>query len=63
MGYGEAKKLVNEAATEHFAEARESREQLEQNPDTLEDILQDGAARARAVAREVLDRVRSACGL
>ncbi len=63
MGYGEAKKLVNEAATEHFAEARERREQLEQNPDTLEDILQDGAARARAVAGEVLDRVRSACGL
>jgi len=63
MGYGEAKKVVNEAATEHFAEARERREKLEQNPDTLEDILQDGAIQARAVGREVLDRVRSACGL
>jgi len=63
MGYGEAKKLVNEAAAEHFAEARKRREQLAQNPDTLEDILQDGAGRARAVACEVLDRVRSACGL
>ena len=63
MGYGEAKKLVNEAAAEHFAEARERREQLEQNPDTLEDILRDGSGRARAVACEVLDRVRSACGL
>jgi tryptophanyl-tRNA synthetase len=63
MGYGEAQKLVNEAAAEHFAEARERRGLLEQNPDTLEDILQNGAARARAVAREVLDRVRSACGL
>ena len=63
MGYGEAKKLVNAAAAEHFAEARERREQLEQNPDTLEDILRDGSGRARAVACEVLDRVRSACGL
>ena len=63
MGYGEAKKLVNKAADEHFAEARERREQLEQNPDTLEDILRDGAGRARAVACKVLDRVRSACGL
>ena len=63
MGYGEAKKLVNAAADEHFAEARERREQLEQNSDTLEDILRDGAGRARAVACEVLDRVRSACGL
>ena len=63
MGYGEAKQLVNQAATEHFAEARERREKLEQNPETLEDILRDGAIRARAVGREVLDRVRSACGL
>jgi tryptophanyl-tRNA synthetase len=63
MGYGVAKGLVYEAATEHFAEARERREQLEQNPDTLEDILRDGATRARAVGREVLDRVLSACGL
>lgn len=63
MGYGDAKKLVFEAATEHFAEARERREVLAKDSDTLEDILQDGAARARAVGREVLDRVRSACGL
>lgn len=63
MGYGEAKKLVYEAAMEHFGKARERREKLEQDPDTLEDILQAGAARAREVGREVLDRVRSACGL
>ncbi len=63
MGYGEAKQALFEAAMASFAEARERREQLEKSPDTVEDILQAGAAKARAVGREVLDRVRSACGL
>ena len=63
MGYGEAKKLVYEAAMEHFAEARERREKLAEDPDTLEDILQAGAAKAREVGKEVLDRCRTACGL
>lgn len=63
MGYGEAKAALYEAAMEHFAVARDRREQLEQDPDTVEDILRAGAARARATGREVLDRCRAACGL
>ena len=35
----------------------------EKNPDLVYDVLADGAARARAVARGVLDRARAACGL
>ena len=63
MGYGDAKKMLFEAATEYFAEARERREALVHQPDTLEDVLQAGAKAAREKGREVLDRVRSACGL
>ena len=63
MGYGEAKGALYEAAMEHFAEARERREKLEQDPDTVEDILRAGAAKAREVGKEVLDRCRAACGL
>lgn len=63
MGYGEAKKTLYEAAMDHFGEARERREQLEKDPDTVEDILQQGARQAREVGRVVLDRVRSACGI
>ena len=63
MGYGEAKKTLHEAAMDHFADARARREKLEQDPDTVEDILQAGAARAREVGRVVLDRCRSASGL
>jgi tryptophanyl-tRNA synthetase len=63
MGYGEAKQSLFDAAMDYFGEAREKREALEKDPDTLEDILQAGAKQARDVAQPVLDRVRSACGL
>jgi tryptophanyl-tRNA synthetase len=63
MGYGEAKQSLYEAAMDYFGDARAKREELEKNPRTLEDILQAGAKKAREVARPVLDRVRSACGL
>jgi tryptophanyl-tRNA synthetase len=63
MGYGEAKQTLYEAAMDYFGPARERREQLVANIDQVEDILQAGAKRAREKGREVLDRVRSACGL
>lgn len=63
MGYGEAKQLLFEAAMEYFAPARARREQLAGKPEEVEHILRAGAAKARAKGREVLDRVRAACGL
>ena len=38
-------------------------EELLARPQELEEILQEGARRARAVAREVLDEVRAATGI
>jgi tryptophanyl-tRNA synthetase len=63
MGYGEAKQALYDKAMEYFGPARERREQLAADPAQLEDILQAGAAKARAKGREVLDRARDACGL
>lgn len=63
MGYGEAKTQLHDAAMEYFGEAFERRCELEQHPDDVEDILQAGAAVARAKAQEVVDRARQACGL
>jgi tryptophanyl-tRNA synthetase len=63
MGYGEAKQLLYETAMEYFAEARQRREVLEADPNAVEDILRAGAQKAIEKGREVLDRVRSACGL
>jgi len=46
-----------------FAEARSRRAALEADPERIESILAAGAERARAKARDVLDRARRACGL
>ena len=62
-GYGHAKKALLDEIESHFAEAHERRAALEKDQDTLEDILQEGAKRARHTARHVLDRARQACGL
>ncbi len=63
MGYGDAKQALYESAVEYFAPARERREELAADPATVQDILRDGAIAARRKGQEVLDRVRSACGL
>lgn len=63
MGYGEAKQMLYESATEHFAAARARRDQLAADPHTLDDILRTGARKARQKGQEVLQRVRNACGL
>ena len=63
MGYGEAKQLLYEAAMEYFSQARRRRDEIAADPVRLEGILQDGARKARAKGREVLNRVRAACGL
>ncbi len=63
FGYGEVKKAVAEVSETYFAEARDRREALTQDLDTVRDVLTAGARRAREVASGVLDRARTACGL
>jgi tryptophanyl-tRNA synthetase len=62
-GYGHAKKALLEAYHRLFDPFREKREALEKDPDSLEDILRDGAAKARAAAAPIMEKVRSAVGL
>ncbi len=63
FGYGEIKKQLADVAENYFAEARSRRQELMARPDTVHDILVDGAKRARAQARKVLDRARQASGI
>jgi tryptophanyl-tRNA synthetase len=63
MGYGDAKKALADKVEEHFAPFQEKRDALAQDPDTLEDILRAGAARARAAVQPVLEHARCAVGL
>ena len=59
----DAKQALYEKYSEYFAPMRERRKQLIEKPQLVEDVLQDGAARARKVARQTIQRVRQAVGL
>ncbi len=63
LGYGDLKKGLFEQYWSYFAAARARRAELAANPDQVENILKEGAARARQVASVVLGRARKACGL
>jgi len=63
MGYGHVKQEIHERLVNYFAPMRERRESWESRPDELEDILADGAKRARKIAAPVLAAARKATGL
>jgi tryptophanyl-tRNA synthetase len=62
-GYGDVKKVLFEHYWNFLAPARARRAELAANLDYVEQVLQDGAQRAQAVADRVLERARRACGL
>ena len=62
-GYGHLKVRLVEAMDAHFAEPRERRRALLDDPAELDRILARGAERARERAAAVRDRAYRACGL
>ena len=63
FGYGHAKQALFEVMDRAMEAPRARYEHFAARPDEVEDILFDGARRARAVARSTLGRVREAIGL
>jgi tryptophanyl-tRNA synthetase len=63
LGYGDLKKALFDHYWNYFAASRARRAELAADPGSVEQVLQDGAAKARALARQVLQRARRACGL
>lgn len=63
FGYGTIKKALADAAERYFAEPRARRQELAAHPARVQEILGDGAARARRKAGATLRRVQEACGL
>ena len=63
MGYGDFKKRLLQAVTDHFAPFRERRLEITADPKYVDRVLAEGAEKARAVARKTLARVRDAVGL
>ncbi|MFO7769610.1 MAG: tryptophan--tRNA ligase [bacterium] len=51
------------AIGDHFADFRARRAELEKDPDFVRDVLREGSRRAREVAMETMEEVRSAMGL
>ena len=63
MGYGDAKKRLAELLLNYFEPYRQKREDLANNLDYVHEVLAKGASRAKAVARQTLDKARAAVGL
>lgn len=62
-GYGDYKKELLTTIWNYFAPMREKRRELESDPKLVENVLQQGAERARGIAQSTMKRVRSAMGL
>lgn len=63
MGYGHAKQELFEKYWEHFRQAREKRAELLNNLDYVEEVLREGARKAREAASRTLGRVRRRIGI
>ena len=63
VGYGHIKQDLLNAILEHFAPYREKREELENHPDDVRDMLVMGAKKAREAARPFLEKARENTGL
>ena len=63
IGWGDAKKRLFNLINEEIGEARERYNDLLSRPADIEDILQQGAQKARAISVPMLEKVRDAVGL
>lgn len=63
LGYAEIKNKLFEKLLTYFGEAREKRLELEKKSDYVEDVLLEGAKKARKLAQQTMDEVRRKTGL
>jgi tryptophanyl-tRNA synthetase len=63
LSYREVKQAIFEHFNARFADARRRREELERQPEFVEQALMEGLEKARAVALPMLAEVRNAVGL
>ena len=63
IAWGEAKRQLFELVNDQLGEARERYHQLMDEPVYVEEILQAGAAKARAYSEPMLEKLRAAVGI
>lgn len=62
-GYGHAKNELLDMIDIYFAEARAKRKELEQDVDTVRDVLSEGGKKARERAESVMEPIREVAGI
>jgi tryptophanyl-tRNA synthetase len=63
LGYGEVKKEIFNLFMDTFGPARRRRQELENQPEYLDEVLQKGVAQARNTASPLIKQVRDAVGI
>ena len=63
LKYADVKKRLVALLDERFGAARERRRELAKRPDEVEEVLREGARKARSIASAALARCRRACGI
>jgi tryptophanyl-tRNA synthetase len=63
LGYREVKEAIFDLYMKQFESIRARREQLERQPEYVDEVLKRGVEQARKVARPLLRRVREAVGI
>lgn len=63
IGCVDCKMLYAENLNTHLAPFRARRDKLAKNPGYVQDVLDDGAKRARAIAEQTMTEVHEAVGL
>ena len=63
IGFGGAKKMLKAKIDAYFGPFRDKRKQLAASPDTVEDILREGARKARIETQRTMELVFKATGL
>lgn len=62
-GHGHFKMYLKELIWDYFAPHRERRAYYQARPDEVRDILNQGASKARVIAQETMETIRSAVGI
>jgi tryptophanyl-tRNA synthetase len=63
FGYGDAKKMLLDKINAFFGPFRQKRKELAARPDYVEEVLRNGARKARAEAQKTMELVRQAVGM
>jgi tryptophanyl-tRNA synthetase len=63
IGWGEMKGILSDKINDELALAREKYEALLEQPELIEEKLQSGAAKARAISQPFIAKLKAAVGI